>query len=61
MTLEGKQLIGHRAVTANGKAIHAINPATGETLSPGYPAGSKAEVEQACELAWEAFETYRET
>ncbi|RAR62877.1 MULTISPECIES: aldehyde dehydrogenase (NADP(+)) [Halomonadaceae] len=61
MTLEGTQLIGQRAVTANGQAIHAINPATGETLSPGYPAGSKAEVEQACELAWEAFETYRET
>ena len=61
MTLEGTQLIGQRAVTANGQAIHAINPATGETLSPGYPAGSKAEVEQACELAWAAFETYRET
>jgi NADP-dependent aldehyde dehydrogenase len=61
MTLEGTQLLGQRAVTANGKAIHALNPATGETLSPGYPAGSKAEVEQACELAWAAFETYRET
>ena len=60
MTLEGKQLIGQHAVTANGEAIYAINPATGETLSPAYPAGSQAEVEQACELAWAAFDAYRQ-
>lgn len=61
MTLEGKQLIGQQAVTSDGKPIHAVDPATGETLSPGYPAGGQAEVEQACALAWAAFETYRET
>ncbi|MBY6028093.1 aldehyde dehydrogenase family protein, partial [Halomonas sp. DP8Y7-1] len=61
MTLQGKQLIGRQAVAASGKAIHAINPATGETLEPGYAAGSKAEVDQACELAWAAFDRYRET
>ena len=61
MTLQGKQLIGSQAVAASGKAIHAINPATGETLEPGYAAGSKAEVDQACELAWAAFDRYRET
>ncbi|MDN3557006.1 aldehyde dehydrogenase (NADP(+)) [Halomonas maura] len=61
MTLEGKQLIGQAAVTSDGPAIHAIDPATGETLSPAYAAGGKPEVERACELAWAAFETYRET
>ncbi|MCK2185730.1 aldehyde dehydrogenase family protein, partial [Halomonas getboli] len=61
MTLEGKQLIGQQAVLSDGKAIHAVDPATGETLSPGYPAGGQAEVEQACALAWAAFDTYRET
>ena len=59
--LEGKQLIGSQAIAAKGEPIHAINPATGETLAPGYPAGSRAEVERACELAWAAFDRYRET
>ena len=61
MTLEGKQLIGQQAVLSNGNAIHAVDPATGETLEPGYKAGSRAEVEHACELAWTAFDAYRET
>ncbi|MCH4564013.1 aldehyde dehydrogenase (NADP(+)) [Halomonas sp. EGI 63088] len=59
MTLAGKQLIGQQAVTANGAAIHAIDPATGETLAPAYPGGGKQEVEQACALAWAAYATYR--
>ncbi|MFM9270582.1 aldehyde dehydrogenase (NADP(+)) [Halomonas elongata] len=61
MTLEGKQLIGAQAVSADGAVIQAVNPATSERLDPGYPAGGKAEVERACELAWAAFDTYRET
>ncbi|MCK0746401.1 aldehyde dehydrogenase (NADP(+)) [Chromohalobacter nigrandesensis] len=61
MTPEGNLLIGQQAVRGPGAAIHAINPTTGETLEPGYAAGSQAEVERACELAWTAFDTYRET
>ncbi|WP_173835031.1 aldehyde dehydrogenase (NADP(+)) [Halomonas sp. HG01] len=61
MTLEGKQLIGQQAVLSDGKAIQAVDPATGETLSPVYPGGGQAEVERACELAWAAFDAYRET
>ncbi|MFD2666643.1 aldehyde dehydrogenase (NADP(+)) [Halomonas halophila] len=61
MTLEGKQLIGQQAVLSDGKAIQAVDPATGETLSPVYPGGGQAEVARACELAWAAFDTYRET
>ncbi|ERL51052.1 aldehyde dehydrogenase family protein, partial [Halomonas huangheensis] len=61
MQLEGKQLIGADAVLATGRPIHAINPATGEQMEPAYPGGSNAEVERACELAWQAFDVYRET
>ncbi|RAH38395.1 aldehyde dehydrogenase (NADP(+)) [Halomonas sp. SL1] len=61
MTLEGKQLIGQQAVLSDGKAIQAVDPATGETLSPVYPGGGQAEVARACELAWAAFDAYRET
>lgn len=61
MIFQGTQLIGSQAVLAKGPAIYGINPATGEHLEPGYPAGSQTEVDQACELAWEAFDSYRET
>ena len=61
MTLEGKLLIGQQAISGQQADIHAVNPATGETLAPAYPGGSKAEVEQACELAEAAYATYRET
>lgn len=61
MTLEGKLLIGQQAISGQQANIHAVNPATGETLAPAYPGGSKAEVEQACELAETAYATYRET
>ncbi|WP_136068737.1 aldehyde dehydrogenase (NADP(+)) [Modicisalibacter radicis] len=61
MTLEGKSLIGQQAVAGSSSAIHAVNPATGEQLDPAYAGGSAAEVEKVAQLAWDAFDTYRET
>ncbi|WP_191237949.1 aldehyde dehydrogenase (NADP(+)) [Cobetia marina] len=61
MRLEGKQLVGAEAITATGAMIYAVNPQTNEQLEPGYAAGGTVEVEQACSLAWEAFDAYRET
>lgn len=58
--LQGKLLIGQQAVLGQSDSISAINPATGETLEPAYAGGSAAEVEKACQLAWEAFDRYRE-
>ena len=61
MTLQGTLLIGQQAVTGTQADIVAVNPATGETLEPRYPGGSRAEVEKACQLAEAAFDQYRET
>lgn len=61
MTLQGTLLIGQQSITGPQAEIYAINPATGDALAPNYPGGSKAEVEQACELAEAAYATYRET
>lgn len=61
MHLQGHQLIGQRSIAAAGKPIYAVNPATGKTLEPGYASGAQHEVDQACQLAWSAFDTYRET
>lgn len=61
MTLQGTLLIGQQAVTGSQADIYAINPATGEALKPNYAGGTRAVVEQACELAAAAFDDYRET
>ncbi len=61
MTLTGKMLIGQHAISGTRDAIRAINPATDTPLEPPYAGGSSEHVEQACALAWAAFDTYRET
>ena len=61
MTLTGKMLIGQHAVCGHREAIQAINPATDLPLTPAYPGGDGEHVEQACALAWAAFDAYRET
>ncbi|QQK64543.1 aldehyde dehydrogenase (NADP(+)) [Cobetia sp. cqz5-12] len=60
-TLRGHQIIGQQSLLADGKPVHAINPANGERLAPGYPAGGAREVELACQLAHDAFDSFRET
>lgn len=61
MTLEGKSLIGQKTVGGNAADIYAIDPSTGKKLEPTYQGGGQAEVDLACEMAWAAFDTYRET
>lgn len=61
MTLTGKMLIGQQSLSGHRDAIRAINPATDTPLEPAYAGGDGEQVEQACALAWAAFDTYRET
>ncbi|EEG09957.1 aldehyde dehydrogenase (NADP(+)) [Pseudogulbenkiania ferrooxidans] len=61
MNLTGKMLIGGQAVAGSREAVQAIDPATGKLLEPAYPGGTGEQVEQACALAWAAFDRYRET
>nr|WP_067293925.1 aldehyde dehydrogenase (NADP(+)) [Marinobacterium profundum] len=61
MQITGEMLIGARAVRGQGRVIQGINPATGETLEPAFAGGAQAEVNQACALAAEAFDSFRET
>lgn len=61
MTLQGKQLIGSSAIAGTGGSFTAVNPATGDSLDPQYAGASDEQVEQACRLAEEAFDAYRET
>ena len=61
MTLTGKLLIGQQSISGHRDAIRAINPATNTPLEPAYAGGDEQHVEQACALAWAAFDPYRET
>src|SRR5690606_12650925 len=57
----GTMLIGNNDVAGSGPAFHAINPASGETLSPAYPGGDQVNVDAAVLLADQAFASYRAT
>ncbi|MDO6785511.1 aldehyde dehydrogenase (NADP(+)) [Neptunomonas phycophila] len=61
MDITGSMLIGSQSVTGTSKTIYAINPATNEQLSPAFHGGTQADVNAAAELAWAAFDAYRET
>ena len=61
MTLTGKNLIGAASLAGSGETFHAINPASGATLEPGYAGAGPAELERACAGAEAAFDVYRET
>ncbi|MCP5575763.1 aldehyde dehydrogenase family protein, partial [Klebsiella pneumoniae] len=53
--------IGQRPVPGSREAIRAIDPATNQPLEPAYAGGTGEHVAHACELAWAAFDAYRET
>jgi NADP-dependent aldehyde dehydrogenase len=58
MPLTGLSFIGSQRGLPGGALIHAINPATGQRLDPGYHSASSAEVDQAVQLASQAFPVY---
>ncbi len=58
--LHGYNLIGRETSREGDKAFEAVNPASGEKLSPSFPEASEAEVNRALELAERAFYRYRE-
>ena len=57
--VSGQLFIGTERVDAP-RTFRAINPATGETLEPGFAVADEAAVERACALAWSAFDPFRE-
>ncbi len=59
--MRGTSFIGSSRGAHIAPFTFAINPATGETLQPGYAAPSEEEVETAVRLAHQAFPIYRMT
>jgi alpha-ketoglutaric semialdehyde dehydrogenase len=60
MTISGKLFIGDARIGGT-KTFQAVSPVTGELLEPAFVAAGRAAVDQACAVAWGAFDQYRET
>ncbi|MCR4468167.1 aldehyde dehydrogenase (NADP(+)) [Burkholderia sp. SCN-KJ] len=61
MTLAGNLLIGSRARRGTNGDTYAVHASSGERMAPAFGGASSADLDEACALAWAAFDTYRET
>jgi 2,5-dioxopentanoate dehydrogenase len=61
MTVRGENLIGAEARRGTEAALRAVEAATGASLEPDFPGASLSDLDRACALAEDAFDTYRET
>jgi 2,5-dioxopentanoate dehydrogenase len=61
MQLSGDLLIGQRSVRGSHGEIRAIDPTRGAMLEPAFGGASTVDLDEACTLAAQAFDTYRET
>lgn len=59
MEILGQMLIGQSSLSGNQQGVRAINPLTAEPLEPEYLGADSAQVNQAVDLAWQAFDDYR--
>lgn len=55
----GRMMIAGIPMLGDGPAVHSVDPNTGTTLEPGYPAASAALVGSACQRAARAAVLYR--
>ena len=61
MKITGEMLIGRSAVRGGENVLRAHDPALGTELEPAFGGGGESEVDRACLLAQDAFDSYRET
>jgi alpha-ketoglutaric semialdehyde dehydrogenase len=59
MNIQGEMIIGQRAVRGSAGSVRAFNPATRAELEPAFGLATADDVQAACALAEQAFDTYR--
>jgi NADP-dependent aldehyde dehydrogenase len=59
MPINGEMIIGRRAVRGSAGTVRAFNPATCAAMEPDFGLATTADVDTACALAGQAFDTYR--
>ena len=61
MTIAGNLLIGPHARRGTNGITYAVDAASGERMEPAFGGASIVDLDDACALAWAAFDAYRET
>ncbi|KQW91496.1 2,5-dioxovalerate dehydrogenase [Massilia sp. Root418] len=61
MQVSGEMIIGRSVVRGQEGTIKATDPSRNEQIEPAFGLGGEAELQQACALAEQAFDRYRET
>lgn len=61
MTISGYQLIGAKETPGTGEPFQAFNPKNGEPLAPVWHGPSDAQIDEAVQIAMNAYPVYRET
>ena len=61
MEITGKMVIGASNVFGKNGGVRAIDPSTNAELEPEFGSGDETDIQQACALAEQAFDIYRET
>jgi NADP-dependent aldehyde dehydrogenase len=59
MQIQGEMIIGHRVLRGSAGAVRAFDPARRATLEPEFGLATADDVEAACALAEQAFDSYR--
>jgi alpha-ketoglutaric semialdehyde dehydrogenase len=60
MTITGESLIGGTARRGTAPPLYGLDAATGETIEPAFAGASLTDLDEACALAWAAFDIYRD-
>ncbi len=61
MKITGAMLIGQTEVFGTQDTLLALNPSSGATLEPTFGGGGDSDVDRACRLAADAFDSFRES
>nr|WP_315474128.1 aldehyde dehydrogenase (NADP(+)) [uncultured Rhodoferax sp.] len=61
MQINGNMLIGKTSLQGPDAVFRGIDPATGCDIEPAFGSSTATDVARACELAQQAFDSYRET
>jgi 2,5-dioxopentanoate dehydrogenase len=61
IALHGNSIVNGVSLEGKGETFYGVDPATGERLEPAYRCATVEDVNEAAELADEAFEIYRKT
>jgi 2,5-dioxopentanoate dehydrogenase len=60
MQISGDLLIGTQALQGTNGSFNGIDAASGEPLAPSFGGATLAQLDRACDLAWQAAEAFRD-